>query len=394
MKHYLVVLFTIFLLAGCVQKNNKVQKVEQNRVETIVHSEVDTVAQEEVENVVHNDIKKIDENETDNMKRVDFSEIQGFFDDDLDYALKVFQKDCEKSYKFEELKNVCEKAKVSNDGKIFFTSNFQAYKLYDENAYDEGTITGYYEPLLHGSLKKTKKYKYPIYALPKDLIVSDAEVLKPYQNIGKMKGKKIVPYDTRKEIESGKNKNLKAIAYVDNKIDLFFLHIQGSGKIQLEDGTILNVGYAGQNGRKYSSIGKYLIDKRYMKQDGISLQALKKFFARNPSKVNEVLNVNERYIFFTFKKSGAVGALGSELTAQRNIAVDKKFIQLGLPVFLNTKNPVSKKPINQLMVAADVGGAIQGEIRADFFWGFGDDALSYAGRMKERGKMYILKPKY
>ena len=119
----------------------------------------------------------------------------------------------------------------------------------------------------------------------------------------------------------------------------------------------------------------------------------KEYFEKNPSKLDEVLNQNESYVFFKLSNQGATGSLGSLLTAERNLAVDRSVIPLGAPVFLNTKNPVSKIPINRLMVAADVGGAIKGDIRADFFWGFGENALEYAGRMKEKGKMYVLMPK-
>jgi len=172
------------------------------------------------------------------------------------------------------------------------------------------------------------------------------------------------------------------------------LHIQGSGKIKLDTGEIINVGYAEQNGWPYLSIGSYLIEKNYITKDEMSVQAMKDFFKANPKIMDEVFNSNPSYIFFRVSPNGATGALNTVLTAKRNLAVDRSYIPLGMPVFLSTKNPVTKEPLNQLMVAADVGGAIKGEIRADFFWGFGDDAFHYAGRMKEKGKMYILKPKY
>lgn len=328
------------------------------------------------------------------MQKVPFSQIKGFFEDDLNYALEVFKKDCKKSKKFEQLKNVCQKAQYTNNGTMFFVSNFEPYKLYGNSGNDEGTITGYYEPLLNGSLKKSEKYKYPVYKLPKDLIISDSYNLKNFKSIGKMVGNKIVPYDTRGEIEKNpNNKNFEVIAYVDDKFDLFFLHIQGSGKIQLNNGYLINVGYAGQNGREYTSIGLYLINNGYLTKDEMSVQSMKNFFINNPLKVDEIFNLNESYVFFRVSQFGATGALGTILSAKRNLAVDRSYIPLGMPVFINTLNPVSKEPINQMMVAADVGGAIKGEIRADFFWGFGEDAFFYAGKMKEKGKMYLLLPK-
>lgn len=323
-----------------------------------------------------------------------FSQIEGFFEDDLDFALEVFKKDCQKSKRFEELKNVCAKAMQTNDAKMFFVSNFIPYKLYDENLNDKGIITGYYEPLLYGSLEKTQRYKYPIYKIPKNMILSDDKNLEKFKYIGKIVDKKILPYDTRKEIEENTtNPNLEAIVYVDDKIDLFFLHIQGSGKIQLTNGEMINLGYAGQNGRAYTSIGKYFIEKELISKEEVSVQKIKEELLKNPSKIDEILNLNESYVFFELRNEGATGALGSVLSPKRNLAVDKKYIQLGLPVFINTKNPITKEAINQLMIAADVGGAIKGQIRADFFWGFGEEALKYAGVMKELGQLYVLKPK-
>ncbi len=334
---------------------------------------------------------------TENMKAVSFTEIEGFYKDDLNHALEVFKKDCKKSKKNELFTEVCEKAESEIDGKKFFTLYFQPYKLLDENSSDEGLITGYYEPLLYGSLKKTSRYKYPLYKTPKDMYIVDFTSiypdLKTYKLRGKLVGNKVLPYDSREEIEKNPSKELEPIVYVDNKVDVFLLHVQGSGKVLLDTGELINVGYAEQNGRKFKGIGMYMLNKGYITKDELSAQGMKKYLDKNPSKADEVLNQNESYVFFQKSNQGATGSLGTPLTAKRNIAVDRSVIPLGMPVFLNTTNPVDKKPINQLMVAADVGGAIKGKVRADFFWGFGDSAFDYAGRMKEKGKMYILMPK-
>ncbi|MBP9490527.1 MAG: murein transglycosylase A [Aliarcobacter sp.] len=368
----LISLFFILFISGCSSKKEIIEKKE----------------------VVEQQINIEKKEPSNRMEAVTFYEIEGFFEDDLDYALSVFKKDCKRSKRYELFKNICEKAQSQTDGKKFFIINFQPYKLYDSKSSDEGIITGYYEPLLYGSLTKTKRYKYPVYKIPKNLILSDDPSLKDYKLRGKIVNNKIVPYDTRKEIEANPNNpNLEVIAYVDDKYDLFSLHIQGSGKIQLADGKIINVGYAQQNGWPFTGIGTYMLEKGYVSRNELSIQGIKNFFIKNPSKIDEVLNINDSYIFFRVSNESASGSLGSVLTAKRNLAVDKDFIPLGMPVFLNTKNPVTKKPINQLMVAADVGGAIKGEIRADFFWGFGNEAFEYAGRMKEKGKMYILMPK-
>jgi membrane-bound lytic murein transglycosylase A len=368
-------LTTLFLFSGCATK------------EEIISQEQKT--EESQQDNIKTDAK--------NMQAVTFNDIDGFYRDDLNHALEVFKKDCKKSKKNELFMNVCHKAEYETDGYKFFTINFQPYKLLDSNSSDEGTITGYYEPLLYGSLQKNKRYKYPVYKTPKDMMIVDFvsayPELKTYKLRGKLVDNRVIPYDSREEIEKNPNKNLEVIAYVDNKFDLFLLHVQGSGKILLDNGELINVGYAEQNGRKFKGIGTYMLNRGYITKDELSAQGMKKYIDKNPSKADEILNQNESYVFFKKSNQGATGALGSVLTAKRNLAVDRSVIPLGMPVFLSTKNPVDKKPINQLMVAADVGGAIKGDIRADFFWGYGEDAFAYAGKMKEKGKMYILMPK-
>ena len=372
---FIISLTTIFLFSGCATKE-KVVPQEQK---------------------IQEPFKDIPKENLKNMQVVGFNEIEGFYNDDLAHALDVFRKDCKKSKRNELFKEVCQKAENETDGRRFFTINFQPYKLLDNNSLDEGTITGYYEPLLYGSLQKNKRYKYPVYKTPKDMMVIDLvsayPELKSYKFRGKLVGNKVVPYDSRAEIERNPSKNLEVIAYVDNKVDLFLLHVQGSGKILLDSGELINVGYAEQNGRKFKGIGTYMLNRGYIGKDELSAQGMKKYLDKNPSKADEVLNQNESYVFFHKSEQGATGSLGTQLTAKRNLAVDRSVIPLGMPVFLSTKNPIDKKPINQLMVAADVGGAIKGDIRADFFWGYGEDAFAYAGRMKEKGKMYVLMPK-
>lgn len=330
-----------------------------------------------------------------NVKQINLNEIEGFYEDNLDYALEVFKKDCEKAKRYELFKEVCEEANSYTNGADFFTKNFVAYELYDKNENNKGTITGYYEPLLLGSLNKSERYKYPVYKTPKDMYIVDLSSiypeLKKYRLRGKIKGNKIIPYDDR-ELLNQRN-DLEAICYVDNRFDLFFLHIQGSGKILLDTGEIINVGYANQNGHKYKGIGALLLKEGVLQNYGASMQGIKAYLEDNPQRVDEILYKNKSYIFFSKRKQGATGALGTQLVAKRNLAVDRKYIPLGMPVFINTKNSVTQKQINKLMVAADVGGAIKGHIRADFFYGNGSEAELYAGGMKEEGKLTILVPK-
>ena len=328
------------------------------------------------------------------LEKISFDEIEDFKKDDLDLALEVFKKDCAKSARNKFLKQACIESTFHNNGKEFFTENFTPYILNNKNNNNKGLITGYYEPLLYGSRIKTDKYKYAVYKTPHDLVRVNLGKFKKSLKGKRIKGKvvknRLVPYDTRAQIL--KRNDLEAICYVDSKIDLFFLQIQGSGKVQFEDGQIINVGYSSQNGREYYAIGKELIKKGLVSRKDISLQSIKKYLLANPKEVNRILNLNKSFVFFIENENSATGALGVPLVANRNLAVDRKYIPLGFPVFISTNNPKTKEPINQLMVAADVGGAIKGEIRADFFFGNGAQAEELAGIMKEKGKLILFIP--
>ncbi len=328
------------------------------------------------------------------LKKVSFNDIEGFYEDDLNLAFDVFKKDCKRAKRYKTFKNICEKADSYTNASEFFTTNFTAYELYNSNGTNRGTITGYYEPLLKGSLTKSDIYKYPIYKVPKDMLMIDLKdaypELKKYRLRGKLVDGKIIAYDDREKIN--KRDDLEPICFVDNRIDLFFLQIQGSGKVLLDDGSSINVGYANQNGHKYKGIGRILLKEGVLEGYGASMQGIKAYLEANPQRIDEILYKNRSYIFFTQRKQSATGALGTVLVGGRNLAVDRKYIPLGMPVFINTKNSVTQENIDRLMVAADVGGAIKGEIRADFFYGSGKEAELYAGGMKDKGKLTILVP--
>jgi len=338
-----------------------------------------------------------------NFQQIDWEDLEGFKSDDLTKALKVFIKDCEASKKDPRLNEACVKATLDTsleDPQAFFINNFTPYQLISDEGDKDGLITGYYEPLLHGSYYKSKRFQYPVYAVPENLITVDLRAAYPsledYTLRGKLVGKKIVPYETREEINAidyKTTKFLKPICFVDDKIELFFLQIQGSGKVLLPNGKFINIGYGGQNGRPYYSIGKKLLEENAISKEEMSLQSIKKWLLANPTRIDEILNLNQSYIFFTKSAKTATGSLGTELTANRNIAVDRKNVPLGFPVFINTTNPITEEPINKLMVAADTGGAIKGKIRADLFFGDGIKARELAGKMKQDGELFIFIPK-
>jgi len=289
--------------------------------------------------------------------------------------------------------------------RAFFELWFQPYQATQEDGGAEGLITGYYEPLLKGDRVRTERARYPLYAAPDDLITVDlASVypeLKSLRLRGRLVGNKLVPYLTRKEIEQPANGNGdgfrgKPIAWAEDPVDLFFLQIQGSGRIELPDGSHMRVGYADQNGYPYQSIGKLLVERGELKLEQASMQGIKDWGAKHPDKLPELLASNPSFVFFRELPAdlpGPLGSLGVPLTGGRSIAVDPKFIPLGAPVFLATTQPNSAQPLNRLVMAQDSGGAIKGGVRADFFWGFGNEAGELAGRMKQRGRMWVLLPK-
>jgi membrane-bound lytic murein transglycosylase A len=305
----------------------------------------------------------------------------------------------------EPWRDACAAAKrVVNPGvdaaRRFFEQHFTAYEIASEESGAEGLITGYYEPLLRGSRKPSERYRHAVYGVPDDLIIVDlAEVYPDLKNMrlrGRLDGRRLVPYPDRAEIESGQAAPRgKEIAWVDDAIDLFFLQIQGSGRILLDTGETIRVGYADQNGRPYRSIGRVLVDRGELTLDQASMQGIKAWARRRPAELSDLLNSNASYVFFRELPAGSngpPGALGVPLTARRSIAVDPRHVPLGAPVYIATTWPNSPKPLHRLMLAQDTGGAIRGAVRADFFWGYGEAAGAEAGRMKQRLRMWVLLP--
>jgi membrane-bound lytic murein transglycosylase A len=283
----------------------------------------------------------------------------------------------------------------------FFEQYFIPYQATQPDGGSEGLITGYYEPLLNGSRSPTKRYRFPLYGVPDDLLIVDlASIYPELKNMrlrGRLEGRKVVPYFNRAEIDKGAAPlKGKELYWVDDAVDLFFLQIQGSGRVILPNGEIVRIGYADQNGFPYKSIGKALVERGDLPLEKASMQGIKDWGKQNPEKLPELLNLNASYVFFRDlpnNTGGPIGALGVPLSAERSIAVDPRHIPLGAPVFLATTWPNSAKPLNRLMLAQDTGGAIRGVVRADFFWGFGKDAGKQAGSMKQSGKMWVLLPK-
>ena len=266
-----------------------------------------------------------------------------------------------------------------------------------------GMITGYFEPLLHGSRERSEQFATPLYSPPADLLIVDLASLYPELKgkrvRGRLDGNKVVPYYTRAGTREAPGLAGHELVWIDNALDAFMLEIQGSGRVQLTTGETIRLQYADQNGQPYRSIGRYLADQGIMTLDQVNMPAIRAWLAANPNRVNEVLDSNPSVVFFSEEtiadpSIGPKGAQGLPLTAGRSIAIDPKFLPLGAPMFLSTTQPGgSNLPLQRLVVAQDTGGAIRGPVRADLFFGFGPDAGSQAGMMKYDGEMWVLWPK-
>ncbi|QRM20839.1 murein transglycosylase [Dechloromonas sp. TW-R-39-2] len=337
-----------------------------------------------------------------------WADLPGWKDDDIAAAWPAFMQSCRgmasKSHG-PAWKRVCDLARTA-DGKpdfnprAFFEQNLLPYAVLTGDGESNGMITGYYEPLLRGSRTKVKGFEQPIRAVPDDLLTIDLSALFPELKDkrvrGRVEGNKVVPYWSRAEIGArGDRLPGKTLLYVDDAVELFFLQVQGSGRVKLTDGSTVRVNYADQNGHPYQSIGRVLVDRGELKLEEASMQGIQAWARANPARLDELLNANPSYVFFRENpnsKDGPAGALGVPLTPERSIAIDPRSVPLGAPVFLATTRPNSVQAMNRLVMAQDTGGAIKGAVRADFFWGFGKAAGEQAGRMKQTGRLWVLLP--
>ncbi len=283
------------------------------------------------------------------------------------------------------------------------SENFLIYRATGNNGDEEVLFTGYFEPLYDASLTPDEVFKYPLYRNPEDLITADLslfkEDLKGRKITGRIEGKRFLPYFSRKEIEEGalKGKGLE-LAWLKSPVDTAFLHIQGSGRLRLNDGGTLNVGYSTANGRAYRSIGRYMLDQGLLTREEMSMQAIRRYLAEHPEKVQEILNHNPSYIFFRLLDTGPVGNIGVPLTPGRSLALDSKCFPKGALGFISCQKPTLNsegeiagwKAFSRFVVNQDTGGAIKGPGRADIFWGNGPYAEAVAGHLKHKGELYLL----
>jgi peptidoglycan lytic transglycosylase A len=309
-----------------------------------------------------------------------------------------------------EWRQVCDAAAiVSADSpetaRGFFESEFVPYRVGQGAAV--GLFTGYYEPQLRGSRARHGAYQTPLYGVPVDLVNVDLglfrENLRGQRIVGKVREGRLIPYPARAEIEEVGLGAAAPILFVDDPIDAFFLQIQGSGRVVLDDGTVVRAAYAAQNGRPYTAIGAILIQRGEVRREAVSMQSIRAWLLEHPAEAQQLMNANASYVFFEEQPMGdpllgAVGAQGVPLTPETSLAVDLTVHALGIPVWLETiaPDPDMTKPdqtFYRLLVMQDTGGAIRGPVRGDVYWGYSPDAGSIAGRMRSEGRMTVLLPR-
>lgn len=290
----------------------------------------------------------------------------------------------------------------------FIRANYDVYQAAGNRDPGRILVTGYYEPFLKGSHHKSTRFQYPLYARPDDLVSVNLSRFSEKFNgetlWGRLDGKSLIPYHDRREIDGAGALAGKAdvLAWVDDRIDLFFLHIQGSGKLYMDAGPPINVHYNSPNGRPYRSIGKLLIEFGAIPREKMSMQAIKQYLRENPVAVDDILNANPSYVFFNTEPEGPIGSIGVQLTPGRSIATDRRLFPKGALAFIQTMKPLvdgsgsieSWSEFGRFVLNQDTGGAIRGAGRADLFWGNGPYAELAAGYMQHTGSLYflVLKP--
>jgi membrane-bound lytic murein transglycosylase A len=351
---------------------------------------------------------------------VEFKTLEGWRSDQLADALAAFRKSCVvllrtpnadknkpllvagRAVDWRPACNAASTVDEKNSGaaRNYFEKWFSPYAVLDRNGDREGLLTGYYEAELRGARQPGGRYKFPLYGRPGDLITADLgrfdAALTGRRVTGRVSNGTLLPYPDRKSIDTGREpKKLKALVWVDSAIDAFFLHIQGSGRVQLAEGGLMRLGYAASNGLAYTAIGRTLIQRGAIARERVSMQTIRAWLAANPEKAPEIMAQNARYIFFRELDGNApVGAQGVELTAGRSLAVDRRSLPLGAPLWVDTQDPIDPhQPYRRLLIAQDAGHAIKGGIRGDIYFGHGQLAARQAGLMNQRGRYYILLPK-
>jgi membrane-bound lytic murein transglycosylase A len=335
----------------------------------------------------------------------DFANLPGWNEDDHAAAYQAFQRSCNSWQtradqqdmsqllplgKIGDWKQLC-KTKVGNGQyRQFFEQHFRPYAVAFQGQF-QGLFTGYFLPELHGSIHRSERYSVPIYAKPKEIVHKNGQY-------GHLVNGQLHPYHSRAEINGGalSGKGLELL-WVDNAIDAFFMEIQGSGRVIMDDGRIQNLSFAGKNGHPYSAIGKQLIDSGAIAKEQMSMQAIRAWLVKNPQQAQALMQKNACYVFFrpsdTHATEEAVGSMNVALTPHHSLAVDKSIWPMGIPLWLDAEHPNGQQRIRHLLMAQDTGTAIKGVIRGDVYWGHDESAAEIAGLMQSQGRYFLLVPK-
>jgi membrane-bound lytic murein transglycosylase A len=311
-------------------------------------------------------------------RAVAFADLPGWSEDRQGEALAALRRSCARlAAERPDWREACAAvSRVADDdhqaARALFETHFTPLRVQGDGA-DTGLITGYFEPEIEGALAPGGRYRVPLHALPAGA----------------------APWPTRAAIDAGALDGTSVIAWLADPIDAFFLHIQGSGRVRLDDGRVMRVGYAGTNGHPYVAIGRVLIAEGALAREDVSMQSIRAWLDANPGEARRVMHANSSYVFFRLLEGeGPIGTEGVALTPGRSVAVDRGFVPLGLPVWVDAPDPLEPGArIRRLAIAQDTGGAIRGAVRADVFWGAGAEAAERAGRMREPGAIWVLQPR-
>ncbi|MGH1375009.1 MAG: murein transglycosylase A [Alphaproteobacteria bacterium] len=353
------------------------------------------------------------------LSKVSFSDLPDWEKDDLKTFALAFDRSCSRIVKrrsdspfgvlkesgtYSKWQSACKAymaidTRTSETLRMFIESHFTPHQVRADEE-PVGLFTGYYEASLKGSRKRKAPYLYPLHKRPDDLVMVQLgdfrKDLKGTRIAGRVKNGRLKPYEKREDIVAGKwPHNDEVLIWVDSAVDAFFVQIQGSGLVQMDDGSTMRIGYAGQNGHPYYAIGRELIKIGALTKQNVSMQSIRAWLENNPSRADEIMNTNKSYVFFReIKGDGPLGAEGVALIGGRSLAVDRTLISYGVPIWVDIEKPVEEaNAIRRLMIAQDTGGAIRGPVRGDVFWGYGDIAEEMAGKMKSKGRYWVLLPK-
>ncbi len=346
------------------------------------------------------------------MVPVSYAEVPGWAQDDFSEVWQAWLRGCASGKRAASLERACRLSNapaLSADIKAqraFFEANFTPQRVTTNEGKtseikDSGLLTGYYEPLLKGSRTRSAAFNVPLYGKPDDLLPT---ALGEFTR-SRRTPQGLAPYWSRAELEGGAGRASlrgKELLWVDDAVEAMFMQVQGSGRVLLQEGPErgqqVRAAFADHNGHPYKSIGQWLIQRGELRADEASMQGIKAWAVRNPKRIDEMLASNPRYVFFreermTNTNEGPKGAMGVPLTAGRSVAVDARAVPLGLPVWIDSTEPLRTSPLQRLTFAQDIGSAILGAVRADFYWGTGAAAGEQAGRTKQPLKLFVLLPK-